>query len=230
VLPAQGLADSLLKSNGRRTDSVDVESRLRWLSHCPYSDFFYASTCVVSDLPASSPPGPLLRSEYVGLKTAVGAVNHAEARDAVDSIPIVIGEWHGVIEAHRVPARRDLAFVLLSANTTGARALFTVQCRSGRLEASLDVPASLRHGASQTVTARYDAELPNIQRWVLAPGRSALVLAGRQPEIRAFIDKLADHTSLDLQLRQPQAATAVLVFDLQGIRFVATELENECRG
>ncbi len=220
-------------------DSVEARSGLRWHSGClTYSDAPYlASTiasCQVSDIPAPTRYDTARVLSFRHLESPfvhAGPPRPDENVDAADSIPIVVGDWHGLIEAHRVTGQKNVGFVLGSADAAGpSHADFALRCRKGVLEASLDGQQSLGRGRSHTVIVRLGAGPPQRQRWLLGHDSTTLVVAGDQRDVRAFVRALGTSSRLTLEVvRSRPSPPFVFLFDLDGIPVVVSQLESACK-
>ena len=167
VVAAQGgVADSVLKATGHWLDSADARSGLRWPAGCLTYPIFRtprqrSPSCQVSDIPAPTRSDTARALSFRHRpRVAVRARWSAEAgrerrRRRQHSLPIVVGDWHRLIEAHRMSGQKDVGFVLASADVAGSsHADFALRCRKGVLEASLDARQSLGRGHSHAVAVR----------------------------------------------------------------------------
>ena len=100
-----GVADSVLRATRHWIDSLDARSGRRWPAGCPsYSDFPYMATtipgCQISGIPAPTSYDTARVLSFQHLESPfmhAGPPRPVERLDAADSIPIVVGDWHGLI-------------------------------------------------------------------------------------------------------------------------------------
>lgn len=238
VAAAQGAAaDSVPRATRRWTDSAGAAARLRWNSGCPVHSEVWTPLILRCQL--SDAPTPILHDSLRTLSfrhlaspfTLPGPPGRVERADVVDSIPIVVGDWHGLIEAHRASARKDVDFRLSSADALGSpRAALTLRCHEGALEASLESQQSFGRPRSHTVTVRFGAEPPQRQRWVYGHDGTTLIVAGGQHKVPAFVHMLGRSPRLTIEVARPRPAPpAIFVFDLDGIPVVVGQLESACK-
>ncbi len=234
-----GVADSVLRATRHWIDSLDARSGRRWPAGCPsYSDFPYMATtipgCQISGIPAPTSYDTARVLSFQHLESPfmhAGPPRPVERLDAADSIPIVVGDWHGLIEAHRLSGQKDVGFVLAPVDVAGSsHADFALRCRKGVLEALLEGQQSLGRGHSHAVIVRLGAGPPQRERWLLGHDSTTLVFAGDQRDVRAFVRTLGGSSRLALEVVRPRPAPpSIFVFDLDGIPVVVTQLESACR-
>ena len=235
VAAAQGGGvGSVPTATKRSMDSVDKPARLRWNSDCPvYADFWTPLIlgCQLSDVPTPIVHDSVRTLSFQHLASPFmlpGPPRRIESADVVDSIPIVVGDWHGLVEAHRADARKNVDFVLSSADALGSpRAALTLRCHDGVLEASLDSQQSFGRPRSHTVTVLFGAEPPQSQHWGYGRDSTTLIVGGGQHKVRAFVHMLGRSPRLTIELARPRPApSSVFVFDLDGIPVVVGQPES----
>jgi hypothetical protein len=238
VAAAQGGgADSVPRATRRLMDSVDEPARLRWNSDCPiYSDFWTPLIlgCQLSDVATPIVHDSVRTLSFQHLASPFilgGPPRRVESADAVDSIPIVVGDWHGLIEAYRASGRKNVDFVLSSADALGSpRAALMLRCHGGALEASLESPRSFGPPRAHTVTVLFGAEPPQTQRWAYGRDSTTLVVDGGQHKVQAFVHMLGRSPRLTIDVARPRPAPpSVFAFDLDGIPVVVGQLESACK-
>ena len=238
---AQGrAADSGLSGFRLWMDSVDMPSHLRWNSTCPVnsdSPYAPAAHCIVSDVPTLSPrlfpdTARAMPLQHLGSPFArLGPPRTVENGDAVDTIDVIVGGWQGLIEAHHLPARRDVVFALAAEGgvPTSRPASLTLRCRKGTLDASLETQQSVARVAARAVTVRFGPQTPQPQTWARGRDHTTLMVPGDQAHVRAFLDELGSHGRLTIEVaRSPTLPPSAFTFNLEGIPVVVAELESAC--
>jgi hypothetical protein len=216
VSSAQGrVADSVLKATKQWMDSLTMADRLGWNSPClPRGDFpyggAYLSTACLSEVPLPTPPPETVPSVAL-----------------VDSIAVVVGNWHGVIAAHLATGQRDIAFALRGLDAGGARApSLLLRCQQGRL--AVDIATPQLRGHPHSVRVRLGTDPPEDQEWLAGPGDTALFFSGDQQQVEAFIHTLSNYRRLTIEVRPDESSSRDYMLDARGITTVEAQLRAAC--
>jgi len=215
------VADSVLKATKHRMDSLRMGDRLGWNSpNLPRGDFLNGSApAVITADEVAQVPAPT-----VDLSAPLTVPSLA----TVDSVPVVVGNWRGVIETNRLTMQKDVTFFLASADAAVAgAATLALRCRKGKLDAYVDTEQVL--GESHKVRVRLGTDPPEHQEWLAGADSTTVLVPGDEKKVQEFVRKLTDYTRLAIQVQPDRASTRAFIFDLAGIAVVDAQLKTACK-
>lgn len=140
----------------------------------------------------------------------------------------ILGGWVMSVTTDPITDRKDVTFMLPAEGANGIDTpALVIRCLRGNLEAVV-APDAYLSDDNDEVTIRFGSEPPIKERWSEASNHSALFVPGGRAKVQTFIRKLAGYTRFVIQVQPYQKLPKALVFNLDGIQQVNSELWPMC--